>query len=474
MVKGLGFVLMAVALAATPALAADEEAFTAETWRETAERIVAAAMADEQAWQRIEYLTDVIGPRLSGSPALDQAIEWAVAGMKADGLENVQAQSVMVPHWVRGHESLELLAPRPRSIPMLGLGGSIATPKEGIEAEAVVVTSFEELEALPREQVEGKIVVYAVPWTGYGGTVAYRGVGASRAAAKGAVAALVRSATGLAVKLPHTGAMRYDEAAPKIPAAAIAPEDSEWMKRAQARGEKIRLRLVMSAKTLPDAPSANVIAEIVGRELPEEIVVMGGHIDSWDVGQGVHDDGGPCVAAWQALTLLKQLGLQPRRTLRVVLWTNEENGLRGARHYREALGEAVGNHVAAIEMDGGIERPAHFGFGMHEVPTDGTDPRYEAAYAKVEAISALLADLEIGAKRGGGGADIGPLMRDGVPGMHLSTVGEHYFDWHHTEADTLDKVDPENVRRAIAALAVMGYVLADMPGRLVDPEPVAP
>lgn len=452
---------------------ADAPVFSADPWQETAARILAAAEQDPRAWQRLEYLADQIGHRLSGSPALERAIEWAQAEMKRDGLENVRAQPVMVPHWVRGVESATLLAPVERALPMLGLGGSVGTGPQGIEAEVVVVTSFDELDALPREKVEGRIVVYAVPWTGYGGTVKYRGAGASKAAAKGAVAALVRSATGLAARLPHTGAMRYSDEAPKIPAAAISPEDSEWMRRAAARGATMRIRLVMNAVTLDDVPSANVIGEIVGREKPDEVVVIGGHWDSWDVGQGVHDDGGPSIACWHALSVLRELGLRPRRTLRVVLWTNEENGLRGGRAYRDALGDEVGDHVAAIEMDGGLERPEAFGLGLDGVEPDSGDPLYEAAYATVEEIVTLLEPLEVGAVRGGGGADIGPLMRSGVPGFHLNTVGEHYFDWHHTDADTLDKADPTDMRRAVAALAVMGYVLADMPGRLTPPKPVA-
>ncbi|NIM00133.1 MAG: M20/M25/M40 family metallo-hydrolase, partial [Acidobacteria bacterium] len=222
---------------------------------------------------------------------------------------------------------------------------------------------------------------------------------------------------------------------------------------------------------LPDVESFNVIAEIPGSERPEEVVVMGGHYDSWDVGEGVHDDGAACIAAWQALRLIDRLGLQPRRTLRVVLWTNEENGLRGGRAYHEALSdEQVAAHVAAIEMDGGCERPVGFGYGLSGVDprADEPDPVYEAGLAKLLQIGKLLEAIDAGdIQRGGGGADIGPLMRSGVPGLGLRTVGEHYFDWHHTDADTLDKVDPQAFRKAIALLGVMGYVLADMPERLV-------
>ncbi len=458
--------LFAATIALTLILPATADDLT-ESYRDTAGKILGAAMTDVEGWEKLTYLTTVVGHRLSGSPQLEEAIEWAHARMAEEGLET-RLQPVMVPHWVRGDESLHVVSPRPRELPMLGLGGSVGTPEGGIEAPVVVVSSFEELEALGREAVEGKIVVYAVPWMGYGGTVRYRGGGPSRAAALGAVAALVRSATGLSVASPHTGALRYDDEQPKIPAAAITVEDADYFARMKALGREVTVRLEMDAEMLDDVESSNVIAEIRGSELPDEVVVMGGHYDSWDVGQGAHDDGAACIAAWQALKIIHRLGLQPRRTLRLVLWTNEENGLRGGRAYREALGDDVMSHVAAIEMDGGVERPVGFGFGLADADREGEDPVYEAAYAKLQEIGQLLEGIDAGEiRRGGGGADIGPLMREGVPGLGLRTVGEHYFDWHHTHGDTLDKVDLQDFRKAIAMLGVMGYVLADAPERLV-------
>jgi Zn-dependent M28 family amino/carboxypeptidase len=222
----------------------------------------------------------------------------------------------------------------------------------------------------------------------------------------------------------------------------------------------------MDAQTLPDADSANVVGEIVGRERPDEVVVLGGHIDSWDVGQGAHDDGGGLVAAWQAVTLMTQLGLRPRRTVRVVAWTNEENGGRGGRAYLDSLGADVSKHVAAIEMDDGVEAPLGFRFELNGRGPDS--PQYVAARAKLLQIVTLL--NTIGASTitpGDGGADIAPLMRQGVPALGLLTTAAHYFDWHHTNADTLDKVDIRDFRRAIATLAVTAYVLADMPGTLM-------
>jgi hypothetical protein len=369
---------------------------------------------------------------------------------------------------VRGRESAEVVAPFARPLAMLGLGMSIGTPPEGITAPVVVVSNFEELEALGREKVAGKIVLFDMPWEGYGRTVRYRSVGHSRAARLGAVAVLIRSVTGRSLYTPHTGAMDVRAGEPTVPAAAITVEDAAWIRRLIAAGREVRVKLSMEAKLLPDADSANVMAEITGSEKPEEVVVMGGHFDSWDVGQGAEDDGSGCVAAWQAVTLLRQLGLRPRRTLRVVLWTNEENGLRGAEAYRAALSDKIATHVAGIEMDGGSENPVGFGFGISGVDPNANNPRYAAAFEKLQQIGKLLEGIGGGEiTRGGGGADIGPLMRDGMPGLGLRTSGEHYFDWHHTHADTLDKVDPKNLRKAVAMLAVMGFVIADMPERLV-------
>jgi hypothetical protein len=431
-----------------------------DAYRDVAGRIIGAALTDVEGWEKLVYLTTEIGHRLSGSLQLEQAIDWAHKGMQSEGLDNPRLQTVKVPHWVRGSEYAEVVAPLSKPLSILGLGGSVATPKEGTTAPVLVVGSFDELESLGREEVEGKIVVYAVAWEGYGRTVRYRGAGASQAAKLGAVAALVRSATGRSLN---------SQGIPEIPTAAVTVEDAAWMRRMVEAGHEVRVKLYMEAKTLPDADSANVMVEITGSERPEEVVVMGGHYDSWDVGQGAHDDGAPCMAAWQALTLIKRLGLRPRRTLRVVLWTNEENGLRGGVGYRQWIGEDVKNHVAAIEMDGGAERPIGFGFGLEGVSPEERNPAYEAAFVKLQQVGRLLDSIGAGEiLRGGGGADIGPLMRAGVPGLGLRTVGEHYFDWHHTHADTLDKVDINDFRKAIAMLGVFGYVLADMPDRLVE------
>ncbi|GIV62590.1 MAG: aminopeptidase [Rhodothermaceae bacterium] len=420
-----------------------------------ADRIIDAALDDSAAFDRLAYLVDTFGPRFSGTQNLEDAIDWVLAEMAKDGLENVRGEPVMVPRWVRGRESLTLLAPHVRELQILGLGGSVATPPEGIEAEVLVVGSFDELRARAAEAV-GKIVLYNVPFTTYGETVRYRTTGAVEAARTGAVASLVRSVGPFSLYTPHTGNARYEDGVPEIPHAAVTVEDAMMMQRMQDRGQTVRVRLYMEARTLDDVPSRNVVAELVGREHPEEVVVLGGHIDSWDVGQGAMDDAGGCVAAWEAVRLLKELGLRPRRTLRVVLWTNEENGLRGALAYRDAHSEEIENHVLAIESDAGVFKPTGFGFG-------GSD----AAYEVVRAIGRLLDRIGAGAvTRGGGGADIGPLMRQGVPGMGLSVDGSKYFWYHHTNADTLDKLDPHEFNLAVATLAVMAYVVAEMPERL--------
>jgi len=451
-------------------------------YREAAGRILGRALVDEGAWARLEYLTTRIGSRLSGSEGLERAIRWAHDTMKAEGLEGVRLQPARVPRWVRGREWARVVSPFPKDLHMLGLGMSVGTPKEGMSAPAVVVRSFEELDGLGRERVAGRIVVFAPEWEGYGRTVRYRSSGASAAARLGAVAVLVRSATKRSIASPHTGGVDYAADAPRIPAAAIAVEDAEWLRRMAAAGETVTVSLYMEARLEGEADSANVVAEIRGSERPDEVVVMGGHYDSWDVGQGAHDDGCSCMAAWEALTILRELGLRPRRTLRVVLWTSEENSGAGGRAYRAALGDDISRHVAAIEMDGGCERPVGFGFTVTKPgeprpnrearEAEPADPAARRALETLRGIGRLFDSIDAGEVRwGGGGSDISPLMRDGVPGLSLDTVGEHYFDWHHSHGDTLDKVSPSDLRRATGMLAVMGYVLADMPDRLLAAAP---
>ncbi len=425
----------------------------ANTYRDDANRLIDAALANHDAFARFTELVDKFGHRVSGSVALEQAIDWIIEEMQADGLDRVAGDMVMVPHWVRGEESLEMTLPRPRKLPMLGLGGSIATPPGGIRAEVLVVSSFDELEQRASE-AQGKIVLFDAPFTSYGQTVAYRSQGAIAAARAGAVASIIRSVTPYSQQTPHTGNMSYADDVGRIPHAAITVEDAQLLHRLQDRGERVELLLKMNAQMLPDAPSRNVMAEITGSEFPNEVVVLGGHIDSWDVGQGAMDDAGGVVAAWEAVRLIKELGLRPRRTVRVVGWTSEENGGPGGPEY--ARMHADENHVLAMESDGGVFKPSGWGF-------TGSD----AAFDILTEIGTLLARTESGTiTRGGGGADIGPLIRQGVPGMGLSVDGTRYFWYHHSAADTIDKLDPDEVALVVATMAVMAYVVADMPERL--------
>jgi carboxypeptidase Q len=424
-------------------------------YTDAASRLIGAALASDEAWQRLAYLGDTFGNRLSGSPNLEAAIAWAADEMKRDGLENVHTEPVKVPHWVRGRESLSIVAPTPQALVILGLGNSVGTAPEGVEGDLLIVHSFDELDAAG-VRAKGRIVLFNVPFTNYGETVRYRTAGPSRAGALGAVAALVRSVGAPGLRTPHTGTLAYTDDAPKIPAAAVTTEDAARLQRMVDRGTTVRLHLSMEAHFEPDADSANVVGEIRGRELPNEFVVIGGHIDSWDVGTGSTDDGGGCIVTWEALRLMQRLNLRPRRTVRVVLWTNEENGDRGGLGYRNRHRDELANHVAMMESDGGVFSPVGFGF-------TGTD----SARAKVRDIAGLLHLLGADTiSASGGGADIGPSVEAAhIPALSHE-VGGNYFLIHHTPADTIDKIDPTDVAKNAAAIAVMTYVLAEMPDRL--------
>jgi carboxypeptidase Q len=446
---------LAYAVSGAPPGEAEQPAWLDE-YRKPAARILEAARTDPTAWERLVHLTDTFGHRLSGSPALEAALRWAAAEMEKDGLRNVRLEKVMVPRWVRGRESARLVAPFSGELVMLGLGNSVGTPPEGLQAEIVVVRSFEELEARG-EGVRGKMVLYNAPFTTYGDTVRYRSAGASRAARQGAVAALVRSVGPPGLRTPHTGALRYEEGTAMIPAAALTTEDADRLQRLFDRGVRVVVRLQMEARMQGEAESANLVAELPGRDKPHEIVLVGGHIDSWDVGTGAVDDAGGSVVTWEAVRMIQALGLRPRRTLRVVLWTNEENGLRGALAYRDQHAAELEDHVLALESDSGVFKPLGFGF-------TGSP----AARQTVRAIAGLLAPLgaqEVGGS--GGGADTGPIVQAArVPALSLTVEGSRYFLLHHTPADTVDKLAPAEVSACVAAVAVMAYVVADMPERL--------
>jgi carboxypeptidase Q len=418
---------------------------------ETSLKIISKSLTDSTAYNRLGYMCDTFGPRLSGSKNLENAIKWILKEMNSDGFENVRGEKVPVPTWIRGKESATLLSPFKKELSMLGLGGSISTPRGGLKAEVIVVNNWDELESRSNE-VPGKIVLFNAPFTSYGETVAYRYSGASAAAKHGAVASLIRSIGPWSMNTPHTGVMAYDDDVQKIPHAALTMEDAMMLSRIHDRGDKIIVKLDMNARMVADRWSHNVLGEIKGSIYPDEVVVVGGHIDSWDVGQGAQDDGGGCIASWEAVRLIQELGLKPKRTIRCVLWTNEENGGQGNKGYRDMHMDEMDKHVLAIESDGGVFSPKGFGFS-------GND----SARKIVEEIHALM--KPIGANtisEGGRAADVAPLNDEGVPVMSLKVDGSKYFWYHHTNADTFDKVDFNEFNRCVAAIAIMAYVVADL------------
>ena len=427
-----------------------------------AQRISDEAQSSQHADELLRELCDDIGARLSGSKELTRALEWARQRLSEAGHENVAIEPVMVPTWVRGKESLTMLAPFARSIPVLGIGGTVPTPKGGISGQLVVVHSETEL-AERAADIRGKIVLIdkALPPFDavardphYGDTVGARVFGASLAAKQGAQAVLVRSVTARSLGTLHTGALHYDDGVPKIPAASVTVESSTMLARLAEKHTPVTVRLSLASEDRGLSQSGNVVAELRGREKPEEVVVIGGHIDSWDVGQGATDDGAGVVIAMEALTVLRKLGLRPRRTVRVVLFTNEENGLRGATAYAEA--HKAERHVAAVESDNGAARVE--ALGVDTQPDDGE----AAAVQRLAPMLAALAPLGVSKLQPGhSGADVGPLVKQGALGIGLYHDWSEYFDIHHTEADTLDKVKPDELAQGVAAMAVLAYALAE-------------
>ena len=447
--------LLVVALPATSWTDTSDPAWLAQL-RPDADRLLAAATANNFAWRRLAEMTDTFGHRLSGSENLRRAMQWAIATMKADGLENVRTERVIVPRWTRGYEHGEIVDPPSHPLAILGLGGTVATPPEGIEAEVLPVSSFDDLRVRQAE-ARGRIVLFDVAYTNYSETVTYRTTGARTAALYGAVAVLVRSVGPIGLRTAHTGSVTYAADQPRIPAAAVAAEDASRIVRLTAAGRKVRMRLVTSGAFGPDVETANVVAEIRGRERPDEIVLVGAHLDSWDVGTGASDDAAGCIVTWEALRLMKALGIRPRRTVRLVLWENEEHGLRGANAYAERYREQASQHVMALEADSGLFAPASLGFTGSE-----------AARQVMLRISGLLAPLNFPAiVQGGGGADIDPIARAGnVPTMAYLGDATRLFLIHHTAADTIERIAPEEVSRAAAAIAIVTYAVAEMPERL--------
>ena len=444
---------------AMPAAQAPSRPVWLDPHRDTVSKLIAAALADDFAWRRLAELTDTFGARLSGSDNLERAITWSAETMRRDGFDVVRTEPVMVPKWVRGREHAEIVNPPRHELAILGLGGTVPTPAEGIESDVAVVQSFEELRRRGNAgDLKGRIVLYNARFINYTETVTYRTEGARRAAQFGAAAVLVRSVGPTGLRTPHTGSVTYGDAdVSPIPAAAVAAEDADRIQRMVARGDRVRIRLTLESQYEGETQSYNVVAEITGRELPHEIVLIGAHLDSWDVGAGASDDGVGCVATWEAARLMVRAGLRPRRTVRVVLFTNEENGLAGANAYLTRYRPQAADHVFALEMDSGAFEPALLGF-------TGTP----AARATVGEIATLLTPLELAdVVQGGGGADIGPIVEAGrVPAMAYLGNPARYFAIHHTAADTIERITPQEVSKAVAAIAAMTYVIAEMPERL--------
>ena len=403
-------------------------------------------LGDTKAMDRLITMCDRYGHRLSGSDSLERSLDWLEGTLRKDGFDSVTRQPVMVPRWERGHESLELITPRKTSLAMLGLGGSIGTGKGGIVAPVVPVRDFTDL-AAKAELVRGKVVLFNVPFTTYGATVQYRAKGAAAAAKVGAIASIVRSVGPKSLNTPHTGAMVYEDGIEKIPTCAVSIEGAELLQRLYDAGDKPTVRLKMDAHFRPDRRSSNVWADIRGYQFPEEVIALGGHIDSWDVGQGANDDAGGCCAAWNALMHIKSGGWRPRRTIRVAFWVNEENGTRGGIEYAARVKSARERHRLLVESDSGVGNPLAVGI------TAGND----IAFGKIKAeLTPLLTDaLGIAVTSGGGGADIGPTGALGYPTAGLNTDTTEYWNVHHTHADTVDKISVVDFKRCSAALATV-------------------
>ena len=438
---------------------------------DVAARILGRALVSNRAMTTLEELCDDCGPRLSGSPNAEHSVAWCLERLERDGFDNVRAEKVLVPKWVRGACKVAMTAPREQELVAIALGGSVGTGGAAVVAPLIATESLESLQKLAPADVAGKVVLFTRRMArsggekaGYGATVSIRSRGAIAAAKLGAVGVMIRSVGTGNARLVHTGSVNYDEAVPKIPAVAISAEDAEMFERLLARAIPVQASLDLGCETLADVESANVVAEVLGRERPEEIVLIGAHLDSWDVGLGAIDDGAGIVICWEAGRIVKELVPRPRRTIRLVFFMNEENGLAGGEGYAEQHAGEVSRHVAAIESDGGAGRP--LGFGC----TSG-----ESDLARVQQLGALLRGIGAGNVRaGGGGADISPLRRRGVPTLGLNQDSNWYFDYHHTPADTPDKVDPHELALNVAAMGVMAYALAEMEPRLAPLPPPPP
>ncbi len=430
-------------------------------------RIRDAAMSDDYALAQLRHLTNGIGPRLSGSAQAAQAVEYVAAEMRALGA-SVTLEKTLVPHWVRGVETGALvqwkgMAPYTvQKIVLTSLGGSVATPESGITAPLVVLPDFEAYKQLPQGAVKGKIVLFNHPFDkqlaaqdlggqAYGQSVVYRGAGPSLAAAAGAVAVLVRSVGGADYRLPHTGATFYDPALPKIPAAAVTAEDADLIADLVSEGP-VQMHLVLTPQTLPKIASYNVIADWKGSTHPEQVVIVSGHLDSWDLGTGAIDDGAGVAVSMQAIHLLQKLGIRPQRTIRFIAWMDEESGSEGAQTYATEHAAELKDHVGALESDLGCDHPTGIVFAGAPQLGEWLAPVAHELAPIGAAVVSHGKDV---------GEDVAPLVEKGVPGFTPAQDSRFYFNYHHTAADTFDKVDPRHLGENAAVMAVLAYALAD-------------
>jgi carboxypeptidase Q len=427
--------------------------------------IKTAALSDDYAYHQLAHLTENIGARPTGSPQANAAANYVAAGLRKLGLE-VHLEEVKVPHWVRGAETAELVgfpgqAPGTRQkVVLTALGGSVATPADGLTADVIVVSNFDELKALGRDKVAGKIVLFnelfdkqksaaGLAFQAYGEAVAYRGAGPKAAADLGAVAALVRSVGDADFRLPHTG-FSYPSG---IPSGAVTAEDSDLIAHLSAQGP-VRMHLTLTPQKLPDETSYNVVADLKGSEHPEQVVVVSGHLDSWDLGTGAIDDGAGVVVAMEAAELLQKLHLRPKRTLRVIAWMDEETGGSGSQAYTKSHAADFPNYAGAIESDSGAAHPLGFEVRISAQATELLQP----VLGVLQSFGANVLQPSSYPP----GADISAMSESGVPAFGLLQDGRTYFHYHHTAADTLDKVVPSELRENGAAMAIMGYALASM------------
>jgi carboxypeptidase Q len=451
-----------VALLTAASAVSQTQANFSRTDLAAAEALLERARNDSTAYRLAESLTTEVGPRFSGSPGDRAAVAWAQEQMKRLGFENVRTQEVDVPQWVRGEAEFAVVSPWPQPMPALALGGTIGTRDEGIEAEAVMVKDLAALAALPEGAVKGRIVFFNNPierrrdWKEYSRAVSVRGAGPSAASALGAVGVVIRSLSTSTQRFPHTGGSRQPQDVPRIPALAISNPDADALERQFASGEPVRLKIRSTARELPRQRSANVIGEIPGTELADEIVLLGAHLDSWDVGVGAVDNASGVGIVLAAAHLIHAQGLKPRRTLRVVLFANEENGSAGSRAYAASQEQNLENHVLGIEADYGAGPVWQFSTRVH--PDD---------VSVIEQIYRLLRPLKFdrGTNEAPGNADLSPLVARGMPILGPELDGTYYLDVHHSPNDTMAQVDPAAIRQSAAVFAVGVWLGSQYPGK---------